>query len=365
MVKVNGKELVKAVSGLKGFGQGNKHLPVLNMALFTVEGSTLTVAGTDLNVAVTATLTCEGDKVRSFATPIKALAETLKGAEGEVTVERVVNQIHVTVGGTTTLLPCLDGEEFPTLLSAKTADLQPASASLNAILDKLLYAASEDATRYNLNGVYIQAERKHAVATDGHRLAMLENVELPVDRNVTISREALEHLGRVMKLNKKEETKMGLGDRASAEDFELVAFQCGNFTITSRLVVGTFPDYQKVIPKKHKSDIEVDVPVEAFAKGIKAVKPKDKYAGITMQFDENILTITSVDKDRKETRTTLPVEYTGKAFKIAFNPNYLADTLGAVDGNTVRLQLSTDMAPALVCDSSNDSHKCVIMPMRI
>jgi len=234
------------------------------------------------------------------------------------------------------------------------------------MIEKTMYAASMDETRYNLNGVFLEiqpnTEKLRMVATDGHRLAYVDRnlgEEIGGLRNgVIIPRKGLAELKRLV-------------DEADVEEIE-IAFEGnngvarkGNVTLFMRLIEGEFPKYQQVVPKEitHQLIISSD----AFAQALRrvALLSAERSRAVKLDLTEGQLSLSSNNPDLGEAREELDVDYAGEELSIAFNARYLLDSLTALHAKEVRLGFHDSLSPTRVVPTDDDDALAVVMPMRV
>jgi DNA polymerase-3 subunit beta len=197
------------------------------------------------------------------------------------------------------------------------------------------------------------------VATDGHRLAMatLENVAPCDTRQVILPRKGVIELVRLLQ-EKDEQIHILVGNshlRATTADF----------TFSSKLVDGKFPDYQRVLPRNTNKEILADR--EDLRSGLAraAILSNEKYHGVRLQMKDNELTIVANNPEQEEAEETVSIDYQYAPLEIGFNVSYLLDVMGVVSGDTVKISLSDANSSALVEDNANSESLYVVMPMRL
>ena len=236
--------------------------------------------------------------------------------------------------------------------------------TLVEMVRKSSYAISTDETRYVLNGVFFEPKeggRVRMVATDGHRLAMVDR-ELPGDfklkAGVIIPRKGLFELKRL--LDEAPEAEMQLG---FAENSAL--FKKPGLSMVMRLIDGQFPEYQRVIPKEGEKQLLVNR--GRFSDALKriALLSADKSNAVKVSLSENLLRITANNPDLGEAKDDLEVAYRGASLTVGFNARYIQDVLAAMDGDEVALELGDEHSPGVLHAPGDRSHTAVVMPMRV
>jgi DNA polymerase-3 subunit beta len=233
---------------------------------------------------------------------------------------------------------------------------------LKRLIDRTAFAMAQQDVRYYLNGMLWELNDKQlrVVATDGHRLAMCtlpQKVGVEGDTQVILPRKGVLELARLL-LEEDADIAIVIGSnhiRATTNDF----------TFTSKLVDGKFPDYQRVLPRSadkilQGSRLELR---QAFTRT--AILSNEKYRGVRLKLTENTLDIVANNPEQEEAEETVSVDYKGEALEIGFNVSYLLDVLGVLSGEQIKLSLADSNSSALLEESGEGDSLYVVMPMRL
>jgi len=241
----------------------------------------------------------------------------------------------------------------------------PAS-DLRSLIDRTRFAVSTEETRYYLNGIYVHATEANGVAvlrgvaTDGHRLA---RVEMPLPAG------AADMPGVIVPRKTVGELRKLLDEADGSVEVELsdtkIRLSIGNITLTSKLVDGTFPDYERVIPVGN--DKALEVPVKAFAQAVDRVSTisTEKSRAIKLALGKNTLTLSATSPDASSAVEEIEVGYDSTPIEIGFNSRYLLDIAEQITGSDVRFLLADSGSPTVVRDAADESALYVLMPMRV
>lgn len=366
-LKANTQAWVEHLYRVQGITSGKTTMPSLAHVLLRAEGSEVVLQATDLDLAIEDRLSADVSEPGSVALPAKSLFEVLKTLPtGEVTLALHDNQrVEVRAQKTHFRLVGLASKEFPALPAATASDWHEVAArDVAEMIDSTLFCVSTDDTRYNLSGVYFEAvsdQLLRLVATDGHRLAMIER-EMGGSlhkKGAIIPRRALVELRRVIGAPGKEEVL-----RYSFSENHAV-FKFKDVTLTSRLIDGQFPDYEQVIPKN--SSKQVKVAKQELSEALRRVSllSPDKTFGVKLELSDNLIRVTSQNPALGEAEQEVAAEYTGPALTIGFNAHYVLEALSMVVEGGVVLELSDELSPALVRPLESKQFAAVVMPMRI
>ena len=257
-------------------------------------------------------------------------------------------------------------EEYPTLPTASPRKMTKIQAAVLAeMIERTIYAASADETRYNLNGVYFEflpeTEKLRMVATDGHRLAYVDrSLGTPLnslEQGVIIPRKALIELRRLVDEEDADEVEIGFEGNNGLVRKEGV-------TLVMRLIEGEFPNYRQVIPQQLTQHLTI--PIEPLRQALRrvALLSSERSRAIKLELTSGRLRLSSNNPDLGEAQEDLDVDYAGEELAIAFNARYLLDCLTALTAKEVRLSLQDERSPTQLVPTDDDDTLAVVMPMR-
>jgi DNA polymerase-3 subunit beta len=262
----------------------------------------------------------------------------------------------------------MNPEDFPTLPTVATgAEAEISFVEFRRMIAKVLFAVSAEESRFQLNGALmkVKAGSLEMVATDGHRLALVENSAVkggaegpPADADgVLVPRKALQELQRFE----------GEGQLAYRRGQHHLSFRLGRRELVCRILEGTFPDYERVISKEKDNPILFERRVLADAVRRVALLTGDRARTVRLALGNDQLTISAQNPDLGEAVEELGCEYSGAEIHLGMNPDYLTDFLGAVETDRVRLHLKDENTQAVgyPVEGPDQRYLCVIMPMRI
>jgi DNA polymerase-3 subunit beta len=263
-------------------------------------------------------------------------------------------------------LSTLPAADFPSVeASAGDILLSLEQSLVKQLIDGTAFAMAQQDVRYYLNGLYLEVlgGRLRVVATDGHRLALAtapDKVDAP-DAGVIIPRKGVLELSRLLEGDTPVELAIGSNHIRAANQ---------QFTFTSKLVDGKFPDYERVIPKNPDKAVVGDRGdlKQAFTRT--AILSNEKYRGIRLRLSENSLEITANNPEQEQAEEIVAVDYAGPELEIGFNVSYLLDVLSVLSSSSVRLSLSDEASSALLEQSEppaggEPERLYVVMPMRL
>ena len=361
--------LIKPLNLVAGVVERRQTLPILSNVLLALEDKTLSLTGTDLEVELIGRVELEAAGVDGEVTvPARKLVDICKSLPESSTIEFSLEGGKATVkaGRSRFTLSTLPAADFPAVESgAGSVALSLDQSLVKQLIDGTAFAMAQQDVRYYLNGLYLEVlgGRLRVVATDGHRLALATGPALveATDTGVIIPRKGVLELSRLLDGSVPLELAIGTNHiRATNEQF----------TFTSKLVDGKFPDYERVIPKNADKSVigERGELKQAFTRT--AILSNEKYRGVRLKLSENSLDITANNPEQEQAEEAVGVQYTGTELEIGFNVSYLLDVLSVLEQPQVRLSLSDEASSALLENAEPPSEGeperlYVVMPMRL
>jgi len=367
--RVEREELLAELVAMRGIVESRSTIPVLSHLLLTVRGDRLELAATDLDVSLTSWCTAaEGSCVAgAVAVQARKFLEIVR-ALGESSVELSSddsNSLHIDSGPSRFRINGLSAEDFPTVTTvdpqAALSSFEVPFPSFKRLIGKVIFAVSAEESRFQLNGALLRLKegRVEMVATDGHRLALIESEASGVAEadGVLAPRKALFEL---MRFDSDENLIYRRGENH-------LGFVIGRRELTCRILEGTFPDYEKVIAKDNDRKATFDRSALSEVVHRVSLLSGDRAPMVKLGFEENLLRVSSSNPDLGEAEEGLACDYEAESLRIALNPAYVRDFLGAVDTEQVEFLLKDEDSQCLGHPVGGEDcrYLCVIMPMRI
>lgn len=370
-VTIERSALAKALGHVQSVVERRNTIPILSNVLLQADGGALTLTTTDLDIEISES--APADVAQGGAATASALMlhdivrKQPDGAQIRLALNGGEGRLQITAGRYEGSLAVLPDEDFPTLSTDDMATrFSMPSAELARLFAKARFAMSQEETRYYLNGVYLHAhtdggeQRLRAAATDGHRLARLD-APLPSGAEsmpgVIVPRKAVAELARL--LDDADETV----EIAVSETKIRFGFGAGH--LTSKLIDGTFPDYERVIPKENPNTMRVDT--KDFAQAVDRVSTvsADRTRSIKLAIENDRLRLTVNNPEAGSAMEELSVDYAGDALEIGFNARYLLDVAAQIDGETITFRLADPSSPTVIGDEEDERARYVLMPLRV
>lgn len=360
--KILRSRFIDGLKSVQNIVAGKGAHAVLQNVLLEAKGDFLSMTTTDLDISIKSEVTCDILEEGSTTLPVKLLFNSIaKVVEGPVEIEIDCNErATIKAGSAKFKLAGMPENEFPRLpVDEDSFSYNVPSQTLKEMFRKTAYAASQDDTRRTLKGVLMsfKDEKLTMVATDGRRLALIENeIEFPksAEKDIVLPSKAVQELQR--SLNGDENVSITVKKTQ-------VCFQIGNVTIYSKLMDDAYPNYVQVIPKECAKHIVIDRQLLLDALDRASVMTMDEAHSTKLIFELDKLTVTSAANDIGEAKDEVPIKYAGEKIEIMFNPTYVMDTLKAIDDDEVSIDLNNGHSPAVIKCSIPFLY--VLMPLRI
>lgn len=365
-VVISRDELQKRLADIQSVVDKKTTMPILGHFLLSA-GESPSVSATDLETAIKEPVTLE--EVReggNLCIPARKLYEIVREVEGDIVMESEGTEwLRLKAGRSSFRLACMNPEDFPKwpALSDKVV-MEIEASRLLGMIEKTLYSAGESDSRYTLNSLlfHIKPEEKTltVVGTDGHRLSAVKDtigVDAGEEMKVIVPRKSASELRKFLS---QEEGGIRMDIAANH-----VAFHVGEVQFLVRLIEGTYPNYEQVIPKGN--DKILGISREEFIKSLRRVSviSRDQSNAVKIDVSPGRLTITASNPDIGEAMDEIGIEYDGVEITLGFNARYLLDALNALSAERVIFELQEPLSTTLMREEGDENYQCVIMPMRM
>jgi DNA polymerase III subunit beta len=352
---------------LQGIAERKSTIPILANTLISGESNRISIVATDLEIGVMEIAEAEKIEKGEICVPARKIYDIIRELPGEqIEVQKKENfWVSIKAGKTEFNLPGLDPKEFPTFPAIEGANYFNVDAQMLAeMIEKTVFAASSEESRFNLNGVYIEQVTKdktayfRMVATDGHRLSMIEKeLKTTIEKGIIISRRGLTELKKILGDTEKEVAVSLEGNNC--------IFKTEQTIVVIRLLEGEYPDYHQVIPGANKKQVTIDRREFIGALRRAQVIASEKGEGVKFLIQEETMEIKTGGPDVGNVHEEIKVVYNGKPIEVSFNARYLLDVLNNIDTEKVTMNLNEELSPGIIKPIDREDYLYVIMPMRI
>lgn len=361
--------ILRSLGHVQSVVERRNTIPILSNILLKADGDKLSLTATDMDMEISESVTARVEKPGAVTALAHTLYDIVKklpdGSQVELDSEGGV--LILRSGRSNFRLSCLPVEDFPEMTGG-TFDysFELAASDLRMLIDRTRFAISQEETRYYLNGIYLHTatndgiEVLRAVATDGHRLARVE-MALPSGAagipGVILPRKMVSELRKLLD-DSTEQVQVSLSGNKIH-----VAF--GELILISKLIDGTFPDYERVIPSGNDKILEVSPKIFANAVDRVSTIATEKSRAVKLSMNPGELTVSANSPDSGSASEEIEVLYDAEPIEIGFNSRYLLDITGQIEGETCRLIMADAGSPTIIQDAADASALFVLMPMRV
>jgi DNA polymerase-3 subunit beta len=372
--EIDKREFLKGLGLMQSVAGRRTTLPILSHILLEWEKDSLCLTGTDLETGIREELTAKIHQGGKASVSAKKIFEIVKELPEEtIHIKKKENQwITIQCGKSVFNLAGLDPEEFPSLPTYSDESFSQVSTNLmKEMIEKTVFAASSEESRYHLNGILISQSKKgereilRMVATDGHRLSLLDRESQMIkgiEKGIIIPKKGVLEIKKIM------------GDRDGAEEMKVYFdqthgfFKMGKSLMVIRLIDGEFPEYEQVIPKGNDKRVLMEKGKMYASLRRVSTMASERIEGIKFLVKKNFVELSSYHQDFGDAKEEVEVSYEGPSLEIGFNARYLMEALSVMDMEDVVMELKDEGSPGILKPQSvtePSNQLCIIMPMRI
>ena len=363
--------LLKSLAHVQSVVERRNTIPILANVLIQAHDERIALTATDMDLDIVERAPANVGASGATTAPAHTLYDIVRklpeGAEIELDGGGDKERLTVRAGRSTFTLPALPTADFPAISGdALNHSFTLAASKLKSLIDRTRFAISTEETRYYLNGIYLHAAQSNevsvlrAVATDGHRLARVE-MALPDGASgmpgVILPRKTVGELRKLI-----DETESAVG--VSLSDTR-VRFSFDDVVLSSKLIDGTFPDYERVIPHANDKVLEVDTKTFAEAVDRVATISTEKSRAVKLSLNNGTLVLSATSPEAGSATEELEVNYKASPIEIGFNSRYLLDITQQIEGDGAQFMMADSASPTVVRDLADQTALYVLMPMRV
>ncbi len=363
--QIEKETLLNPLQQIIGAVEKRQTVPALSNVLLRATENSLTLTATDLEIELVSHIAMIIDQPGDITVPARKLLDICKSLPNESMINFSVkdNKALVQSGRSRFSLATLAANDFPALDAINSVnEFEIAQKTLRDLIDKTAFAMAQQDVRYYLNGLMLEvsANNLRAVATDGHRLAYCEKettADIADIKQVILPRKGVLELVRLLS-DTEDKVKVILGSNHLQVEFN-------DLRLTSKLIDGRFPDYNRVMPTDGNNVITADREQLRQALIRTSILSNEKYRGIRLILEKNLVKLQAHNPDQEEADVELEVDYKGDEIEIGFNVNYMLDVLNVTNSEMVQAALRDSNSSFLLTYPDQEDCKYVIMPMRL
>jgi DNA polymerase-3 subunit beta len=363
---LNRELLLKPLLLVSGAVERKSTLPILSNILLEINGSALTLTATDLELEMVAYAVIDNqDDNGKVTVPARKLLDICKSlpADSIITFTSENDVIKLSSGRSKYSLSTLSADDFPNIEEWRgDVEFTLLRSDFLRLIESTHFSMANQDVRYYLNGMSIETENNEirSVATDGHRLAICkivnDSLSLPV-RQVIVPRKGIMEIIRLLE-PVDEEIKIFLG----TNHIRIIDTE---FSFTSKLVDGRFPDYRRVLPRNGDKVLVTDKEALRQVLSRASILSNEKFKGVRLNFTPTVLKITANNPEQEQAEEELEINFPYEELEIGFNVSYVLDVLHAVKDTEVKFTLADANSSVVVEGANSGEALYVVMPMRL
>ncbi|WP_133510246.1 DNA polymerase III subunit beta [Candidatus Thiosymbion oneisti] len=366
-IHVNRETLMPALTKVGGVVERRQTLPILGNLLISAEDDSVQITGTDLEIEVHAKSGSTVEQSGEITLPARKLIEICRALpEGTgIALKVEENRASLVAGRSRFTLSTLPASDFPVMeRNEGMQNVDVERQTLKHLFEKTAFAMAHQDVRYYLNGLLLElkSDRLVAVATDGHRLAKVEEM-LPLGveegMQIVLPRKTVLELNRLL----------GGGDANERVQIEISEkmFRAviGDVLVTSKLVDGRYPDYERVVPPAPERIAYVDRDTLKQALFRTSILSNEKYRGVRFSLDQGELRLQTQNPEKEEAEEELEITYSQEPMVIGFNVGYLIDILNVLEEDEVEIGFKDSDGSVILRNKGKERETFVVMPMRL
>ena len=369
-ISVSKFELLKELTATQGVVERKTTIPILSNFLFEAAVDRLSITATDLDLSLRTSCAAKVKKEGSCTIPARKLYDYVKLLpDGDITIKLLENHwVQIRSGRSNTKMVGMARANFPALPAFPTAGvIKLPAGTLRNMIAKTIFAISNEESRYTLNGalMVLKPESITMVATDGHRLAHIENSAAKFEGvsgelKVLVPKKAMNELKTLL-----DSTEVDVVE--FARDESTLFFRVGGRLLTSRQLTGQFPNYEAVLPRDNNKIVTVRC--EDIASAIQRVAQfaDERSGAIRIRLENNEIKVSSSSTETGESEDSIETTYQADPLVIGFNSQYLLDFLKASSAGEIRLEFKDPQSAGQLRPDEGEDYKYryIVMPMRI
>lgn len=357
---VTQENLSRALSTVSRVASSRASLPILSNVLLRTSKNRLTVAATNLDIAITETIGAKIDKEGAITVPARLMQDFVSSLPaGNLELEVTDNKLSLKADRFDSTINGMSSEEFPvmpTIDGGSTVEF--AGAEMKQMLSQVLFTASSDEARPVLTGVYFSTDggKLYIAATDSYRLAEKTLVKATDAMSLLIPAQSLSELLRAVK----DDSPVSI-----TYDDQQARFSVSGIEIVTRLIEGKYPDYKKLLPQSFETTATLSRKSLTEITKVSSLFAREAAGSITLTIDaaKNEVSIRSIASQIGENTATAEAVVNGDA-AITLNSRYILDALQVFEGDSIQINVNGKLDPCVLKDPEDKSYLHVVMPVK-
>ncbi|HSX53078.1 MAG TPA: DNA polymerase III subunit beta [Patescibacteria group bacterium] len=360
-LQVTQENLAKALASVSRVATGRNTLPILSNVMLKTVGTRLSIAATNLDIAITHFIGSKVSEEGAITVPARLMQDFISSLpSGVISLELEDYKLHINADKYQSVINGVAAEEFPVMPAiTKGKTWTMPAKTLKAGLGQVVVAASSDEARPTLTGVYFHTSggKCYVVATDSYRLAEKALTKTAQETNLLVPASAMHDLLRIT---------ADLDENVSVTyDEQQVLFKAGDVELVTRLIEGSYPDYRKLIPSTFATTATLNKADFVNITKVSSLFARESAGSITINVDEEAkaVSIRSVASQLGENTASASATVVGGG-DITLNSRYVLDALGVLSGDEVQFSFNGKLEPCILKDPKSADYTHVIMPLK-
>jgi len=365
-ITINRENLLAPLQVINNVVERRQTLPILGNVLVVAEqGGNISLTATDMEVEIIVTLEATTQQAGTVTVPARKFLDITRALPKEAKLTFAINEDKVKIqsGRSRFLLATLPATEFPSIGTfTPLIEFDLPSSTLAGLVEGTQFAMAHQDVRYYLNGLLFElsSELIRAVATDGHRLALCDrkvDIDLAEPLQIIVPRKGVVEIMRLLG-GTEENVHVAIGGN------HMTITTTGQ-SLTTKLVDGRFPDYERVIPKTGEKRVSADREILKAGLARASILSNEKFRGVRVVLGDNQLTAIAHNPEQEEAEEEIEVDYSAGELEIGFNVSYLLDVLTVLKCSTINIDFIDSNSSCLIHDPEDETARYVVMPMRL
>lgn len=369
IIELDKNQIIENLKNIVSVSEKKQTMPILGNILFKYNQGELLMVASDLELEVSTKITIDLDGVFETTLPGKKMLDILRSLNTGDMVKFNIEETKTTItsGKSKFVLATIPAEDFPYANKEVVMEHKISVGNLDSLISETSFSMAHQDARHFLNGMFLElgSLQVTTVATDGHRLAMsAKEISNSIEKPLTciIPRKCVTELKRIITSfndNTEEIVEFTINNKE-------IMFKFNNYYITSKLIEGNYPDYNKVFPDSLPNTLKINKLHFKDALLRMSILSNDQFKGVKLAISSSELKLSTTNPAQEEGEDFVPCSYSGEDIEVGFNLNYLLEVIDVVSTDNLILQLNNaDSGCLLNNDSEKPLNKYIIMPMRV
>lgn len=358
-LQVTQTNLNRALASVAKVANTRNTLPILANVLIKTINNRLSISATNLDIGITHFIGAKVEKEGAITIPARLTQDFVASLpESVINLELIDNKLHITTDKYQSAINGIAAEDFPVMPEiTKGSNWSVPAAELKKGLQKTVFAASSDDSRPVLTGVYFHTKDSKLIlaATDSYRLAEKTLGKIKTEASMIVPSSAAQDLFRVIG-DSDEEVEV-------THDDQQILFKTADISLVARLIEGSYPDYQKLLPAKFETVAKLSRQDFIGITKVSSLFARESAGSITIKVESDKVSINSVASQLGENTATAEAQVTGGG-EITLNSRYLLDGLAAFEGDEIEFCFNGKLEPSVLRSPSESDYNHLIMPLR-